>query len=202
MADASSSAKVGVGTFKSVTPSITYFDGTSTVTLDGSAVPVKIHISQPTLARRASESSFKPIASEGTVTISATTVVFGMPLTDSVTYTLGNPISLSVYLDHLRFGTWQQSSGGPITASTVVYLQPGGQLTLINFSVIGTHTVGLTCTATDGGVAPPPVTGMGSSYSMGFMTFAVPGRYACDWTSDGVPDFPTDGSLHFTIVVQ
>jgi hypothetical protein len=34
------------------------------------------------------------------------------------------------------------------------------------------------------------------------MVFTTPGTYACDWTSDGVPGFPTDGSLHFSIVVR
>jgi hypothetical protein len=204
MADVSAGDKVPVATTKSVTPTIIYFNGTSLDTLDGSAVPVKIHIHQPTLARRASPSSFSPIAAQGTITVSATTVVFGTPLTDSVTYTLGDPLSAFVRLYQAGFKLLQGYATSPagFAPSTVFYLQAGGELDLQNWAKTGTHTVGLTCTATDGGVAPPPVTGMAASYGSGFMIFTTPGRYSCDWTSDGFPDFPTDGSLHFFVVVR
>lgn len=201
MADASSGDKVAVGDFKSVTPSITYFDGSNTVTLQGYQVPINIRVEQPALAMRTSPTSFKPILAQGQVTISATVVVFGTPLTDSVTYSLGDPASVRIYLSQSGL-TWQQQAGSAFSSSAVFYLQTGGELDVTNFASIGTHTVGLTCTASGSGVAPPPVTGLTTNYSSAAMVFTMPGTYACDWTSDGVPGFPTDGSLHFSIVVR
>lgn len=204
LADPSAAIKVSVNNIKSVTPAVTYFDGTTTVSMDGLAIPVKIHVAPSTLALYASPTSFQAIAASGQVTVTATTTIFGTPLTDSVTYTLGDPTSavIRLYKSGLQY---LQGNGSPYSGfppSTTFYLQVGGELDLANWASIGTHTVGVTCTATDGGVAPPPVTGIFSDYGSGFMIFTTAGKYSCDWTSDGIPDFPTDGSLHFFIVVR
>jgi hypothetical protein len=204
LADPSSAIKVSVNDIKSVTPAVTYFNGTTTVAMDGLTIPIKIHVAPTTLAQYASPKSFLAIAASGQVTVSATTTIFGTPYTDSVTYTLGDPRSVVIrlYKSGLQY---LQGNGSPYAGfppTTTFYLQVGGELDVVNWASFGPHTVGATCTATDGGIAPPPVTGIPSDYGGGSMTFTTAGRYSCDWTSDGIPDFPTDGSLHFFIVVR
>jgi hypothetical protein len=181
---------------------VTYFDGTRTVAMDGIAIPVKIRVAPSTLARYDSPTSFLALAAAGQVTVYATTTIFGTPLTDSVTYTLGDPLLATIvfYKAGAQFLQGRGSDGG-YPPSTTFYLQPGGALNVQNWAYLVTHTVGVTCTPTDGGVAPPPVT-VGPSYSSQSMTFTTVGRYSCDWTSDGIPNFPTDGSLHFFVVVR
>ena len=204
LADPSSATKVAVNDFKSVNPTITYFDGTSTVTMSGSAVPVKIRVTPSTLAKPYSASSFQAVAAAGQVTVYATTSIFGTAITDSVTYTLGDPAYGFIRLYRSGLKLLQGYATGPAAfgPTTTFYVQVGGYMDLQVWADLGSGTAGVTCTATEGGVAPPPVTGLVSNYGEDYMTFTTAGLYSCDWTNDGVSGFPTDGSLHFNVRVR
>lgn len=197
--------KVPLNSTRTAAPIVTYFDGTSTVTMKGSAVPIRIQVTPTTLAATSSATQFYTYASSGAVTISATLTVFGTPLSSTYTYNLGNPLSGFVRLYQAGLKVLQGVSTLPAgyQTSTVFTIQPGGSMSYENWVDFGNHTVGVTCTADDGGSAPDPVTGMVSETGSGSMAFPRIGHYTCNWTSDGaIANFPTDGSLHFSVVVQ
>jgi hypothetical protein len=196
--------KVPFNSTRTAIGTVTYFDGTSTVTMPPGTVPIRIQVSDPSVALTSSATQFFTYAAEGTVTISGTTTVFGTPLSSSYTYQLGNPLRAGITLypigAKILQGTATSTAG--YERSAVLKIQPGGLITIavyLSGLSAGKRTVGVTCTADDGGSAPAPAIGL--TYG-GSLQFTRPGSYSCDWTNDGVLNFPTDGSLHFSVLAQ
>lgn len=200
----SATTKIPLNTTKTVVTTITYFDGTSTVTMSSGAIPVHIRVLNSTVVVPTSATQFYTYASSGTVTIEGTTNVFGTTFTDTVTYTLGYAQYgfIRIYTSGLLIEQGLATSNQSFPVTSAFYIQVGGYMSVQNWVNMGTYTAGVTCTATSGGPAPAPVTGMASNFGSGTIVFPNAGTYGCDWTSNGFPNFPTDGSLHFSVVVQ
>jgi hypothetical protein len=188
LADANAATPKSPGSYVGVSTSIAYtVDGTPT-TLSGNSVPVSISIAPTAAAQLYNNRMFITGANTGTLTVSANVNVFGIPLTDTVRYTLTD--SQTLYVSFLSGGTtYYQGSGtsGRYSISgTTLYIATGGGISFYNEVYNNGNPPPPVSVkfALVSGVGPPPAPTieLASYYASTRVIFPNPGTYTYLWT--------------------
>lgn len=175
---------------KTIVPTVTYMVGSTPTSLVGAGVPMKIAISPTTSALLTSPTALYVLTPLGTLHITATTTVFGVPLTDTITYTLGDPSAINIFMSVSGLIYFQSSSGtvsGAFSNATTLYLQVGGTVNFQNNLFNTPYIFNVEFTASNGGVAPDSVSALIASFTghrAQVVTFPVAGTYTWKWTGD------------------
>lgn len=191
---------VAIGDTKTVYPTVTYMVGGMTVTMDPFTVPFKIRLNPADAGSLQGPTSFMANHATGSATVYGTTSIFGATLTDSTTYRFGDPSNLFLFVEQNSLIFFQGSGTVGADTSAVFYLRTGGTVTFQNNLFQGDYVVGVSFTASNGGVAPPPQSGLGG-FGRATLTFNVPGTYVYRWTGDAATVLPPN-QLGSTIVVR
>jgi hypothetical protein len=203
---AAATIKVPVNSYKTIYPIVTYNTGTEIDTLPSSAVPIKIYVTPRTSAMVTGINQFYPFTPMGTLTVHASTTIFGTALTDSITYNLGDPTSLFIFVTNSGLQYYQSSTGnisGQYTKGTVLYLQTGGVVNFQNNLFSTPYLFTVTFTEKNGGVVPDSVVGLGGGFATfrATVTFPNPGEYTYTWGGDAVGIMTAD-QRSSTIIVR
>lgn len=183
--------KLPISGTKTISPTVTYLAGMTPTSLSGSSVPIKLSITPTTSVLPTSTNGFYVFSPSGTIHVTATTSVFGVPLTDTITYSLGDQTSITIFISNSGLIYYQSSSGNPAGAyndSTTLYLQAGGSVTFQNNFIFQPYSFNIEFTAPEGVTPPDSIAGLSfltfSSPRNQTRTFATPGRYTWKWTGD------------------
>jgi hypothetical protein len=198
--------KLVSGTPKAVAAKLTYTTPTGTATITGAAVPIKMRITPTTSASVTSTTSFTPFTSQGTVFITATTTAFGVTLTDTITYLLGDPTSLTITFQNTGLIFYQAATAAPANAyntSTTLYLRAGGSILFSNNMLNAPYVLNVGFTASNGGVAPDSALNLNGTLPTNRKTVAFPvaGTYVYTWGGDAA-NLTTADKRSSTIIVR
>lgn len=177
-------------TTRPVSPIVTYQGpGGTQATLPASAVPIKIRVTPSATAQITATNQFRPVASTGSITVYAATTIFGVTLTDSMTYQLGDPIAYSILMYNTGLNFYQGTTASPSAAfnnQTTIYLQIGGKITFQNNMLFQPYVFSVTFTEKNGGATPADIAKLDGNFatSRQTVTFAAPGTYTYTWGGD------------------